>query len=85
MGPRAAVMFAFVVVYTAVMLLVGFYFSTLLFVLVMSLYIRRLRGSRLEGRMLFVRHAAFSFVYTLALWFVFSEIFLLQRPGRLTL
>ncbi len=85
MGPRAAVMFAFVVVYTAVMLLVGFYFSTLLFVLVMSLYIRRLRGSRLEGRMLFVRHAAFSFVYTLALWFVFSEIFLLQMPGRLTL
>lgn len=35
--------------------------------------------------MLFVRHAAFSFVYTLALWFVFSEIFLLQMPGRLTL
>ena len=85
MGSRVAAIFVFVIVYTVVMLLVGFYFSTLLFVLSMSLYLRRIMRKSGEGMNAgcFVRHAVFSLAYTAALWFVFSEVFLLQMPADL--
>ena len=85
MGGRVAAIFAFVIAYTGVMLFVGFYFSTLIFVFGMSVYLRYV--SRKDGAVLsagcLARHAVFSLLYTVALWFVFSEVFLLQMPADL--
>ena len=85
MRGRVALIFVSVVAYTVVMLLVGFYFSTLLFVLGMSLYLRSVvkGGERVLTTGCLARHTAFSLVYTVVLWFVFSEVFLLQMPADL--